>query len=319
MIGLKSFRDYVMEENITADKLKSMIKSAFGAKYGITDFKTKSSKTFMCLVTKGNRADLLVDIEKEFTQYGAKYDVNKGQSSVGATTVAGFTVGASPANKQGKKSAGLDNEDALIDTINMYCASGPINIVFKAGTKTFRVEGVEKAIEMGRDTSGRKKSDVNLQVKNKLIPLSLKKDGAEMWESADSYYAAKAKKIVDQQVGAGNVEMTGTTIKKITPNIAVHASNAEARDVVFGSDIIRDKGAVLYRTWKSSDFKINADGDLECETTSIYRTLQEVRKSDSDVYFLIRNDSSRRGSKIYPGIRVLAVGKSRINRKVLVV
>ena len=294
------------------------IKAVITKQLGYTNFKDKGSKTTMVLVDNVNRVELLQKIEKIFAAQKAVYDVNKGASSVGAVTIGSYTVGASPASKQGKKSAGLDNEDTLIDNINEFVKNGSMDIIFIAGRKRFVVPDVVKAIETGRDTSGRKKSDVNLETKDgKIIPLSLKKDGAEMWESADSYYAATAKKIIDDLVRQGKVELSGGAIKKITPNIAKKASSKEAQDVVFGSDILTGKGAVLYRTWRASDFKVNSDGNLEVTTSKIYTSLREVESGDHSVYFLIRNDSSRRGSKIYPGIRALAVGKTRINRKVL--
>jgi hypothetical protein len=298
----------------------SDLKKAITKQLKIDKFKDKSSRSFMVLVDGVNRIDLLKKIEKMFEPFGAKYDLNKGSSSVGAVVIGNISIGVSPASKQGKKSAGLDNEDTLIDNINMFVKNGPMNIVFKGKNKTFVVNDVIKAQEMGRDTSGRKKSDVNLITKSgKVVPLSLKKDGAEMWESADTYYAAEAKKIIDDLILKGKVVLSGGAIKKLTPNVAIKASTQEARNVVFGSDIERLKGAVLYKTFSGSDFKVNVDGNLEINITKIYTNIGEVESGDHAVYFLLRNDSSRRGSKIYPGIRALAVGKTRINKKVLVV
>jgi hypothetical protein len=295
-------------------------KKAITTQLKIDKFKDKSSRSFMVLVDGMNRVDLLKKIEKMFEPFGAKYDPNKGSSSVGAVVIGNISIGASPASKQGKRSAGLDNEDTLIDNINMFVKNGPMNIVFKGKNKTFVVNDVIKAQEMGRDTSGRKKSDVNLITKNgKVVPLSLKKDGAEMWESADTYYAAEAKKIIDDLILKGKVVLSKGAIKKLTPNVAIKASTQEAKNVVFGSDIERLKGAVLYKTFSASDFKVNADGNLEIDITKIYTNIGEVERGDHAVYFLLRNDSSRRGSKIYPGIRALAVGKTRINKNVLIV
>ena len=328
---MKTFRAYLEEDmvaktvdqvlnegikqvNLSMDEIKSRLTAA-----GYNNFKDKSSRQVFVLVDNVNRVELLQKIEKIFSSEGAKYDPEKGQSSVGMVVVGRFSIGASPASKQGKKSAGLDNEDTLINNINSFVENGPINIKFIAGKKTFKVDGVIKAIEMGRDTSGRKKSDVNLQTKSgKIIPISLKKDGAEMWESADSYYAKKAKDIIDRLIIDKKVTLSGRNIKKITPNIAIKATKKEAKDVVFGSDLL-GTGAVLYRTWKASDFKITENGNLEITSSKIYTNEREVENGDHSVYFLIRNDSSRKGSKIYPGIRVLAVGKTRINKNVLVV
>ena len=304
----------IKQVNLSMDEIKSRLTAA-----GYNNFKDKSSHQVFVLVDNVNRVELLQKIEKIFSSEGAKYDPEKGQSSVGMVVVGRFSIGASPASKQGKKSAGLDNEDTLINNINSFVKNGPINIKFIAGKKTFKVDGVIKAIEMGRDTSGRKKSDVNLQTKSgKIIPISLKKDGAEMWESADSYYAKKAKDIIDRLIIDKKVTLSGRNIKKITPNIAIEATKKEAKDVVFGSDLL-GTGAVLYRTWKASDFKITENGNLEITSSKIYTNEREVENGDHSVYFLIRNDSSRKGSKIYPGIRVLAVGKTRINKNVLVV
>lgn len=296
------------------------LKKAITIQLKMDKFKDKSSRSFMVLVDGVNRVDLLKKIESMFKLFGAKYDPNKGSSSVGAVVIGNISIGAAPASKQGKKSAGLDNEDTLIDSINMFVKNGPMNIVFKGKNKTFVVNDVVKAQEMGRDTSGRKKSDVNLITKSKkVVPLSLKKDGAEMWESADTYYAAEAKKIIDDLILKEKVVLSGAAIKKLTPNVAIKASTQEAKNVVFGSDIERLKGAVLYKTFSAGDFEVNVDGNLEIDITKIYTNIEEVERGDHAVYFLLRNDSSRRGSKIYPGIRALAVGKTRINKNVLIV
>lgn len=305
----------------TASLESNDLKQSITQFLGHDKFKDKSRTNFQVLVDGVNRVDLLKQIESLFSPLGAVYDLNKGSSSVGAVTIGRFSIGAAPLSKQGKKSAGLDNEDTLIIQLNNMLRDGPLHVEFTSGSKSFRVEDVKTVEEVGRDTAGRKKSDVNLiTTSGKSIPLSLKKDNAEMWESADSYYSIKAKTIIDDQVKLGKVRLEGTSIKRVVPNIAVKASTKETTDVVFGSDIIQNSGAVLYKTYSSSDFSIDESGESIIVTVSeIYRTVPEVERGKQAVYFLIRNDSSRRGSKIYPGIRALAVGKSRINQNVLVV
>lgn len=317
-MAIKSFARFLEETaNLQIEDLKQQITSVLGH----DKFKDKSRTNFQVLVDGINRVDLLKQIESLFSAIGAKYDPNKGSSSVGAVVIGKFSIGAAPLSKQGKRSAGLDNEDTLIAQLNNMLRDGPLHVEFVAGGKSFRVEDVKHAEEVGRDTAGRKKSDVNLiTMSGTKVPLSLKKDNAEMWESADSYYSKKAKDIIDAQVRLGKVKLEGTATKKILPNIAVKASTQETTDVVFGSDIIQNNGAVLYKTFSSSDFKVDDAGETIMVTVSeIYRTVAEVERGKQAVYFLIRNDSSRKGSKIYPGIRVLAVGKSRINQNVLVV
>lgn len=317
-MAIKSFSRFIQETaSLQIEDLKQQITSVLG----YDKFKDKSRTNFQVLVDGVNRVELLKKIESIFSSVGAKYDSNKGSSSVGAVIIGKFSIGAAPLSKQGKRSAGLDNEDTLIVQLNTMLRDGPLHVEFVGGGKRFRVEDVKEVQEVGRDTSGRKKSDVNLiNTSGIAVPLSLKKDNAEMWESADSYYSKKAKDIIDTQVRLGKAKLEGNTTKKIIPNIAMKASTRETADVVFGSDIIKGNGAVLYRTFSSSDFKIDETGETIVVTVSeIYRTVAEVERSKQAVYFLIRNDSSRKWSKIYPGIRVLAVGKSRINQNVLVV
>jgi hypothetical protein len=318
-MAIKNFTRFIKESSeVNADYLKSKITTVLG----FSKFKVKSSLNFQVLVDGVNRIDLLRKIENLFSSLGAKYDPNKGSSSVGAVVIGKFSIGVAPLSKQGKKSAGLDNEDILLKQLNDMLRDGPMHITFKSGSKSFDIKDVKMAEEVGLDTSNRKKSDINLiTVDGRRVPLSLKKDNAEMWESADSYWSTTAKKIIDEQVAKNKAKLQIVGgIRKIVPNIAVKATPAETKDVVFGNDILPGKGAVLYRTFSSQDFKIHEDGDtIVVSVSEIYRSVAEVEKGKQSVYFLIRNDSSRRGSKIYPGIRVLAVGKSRINPKVLVV
>jgi hypothetical protein len=317
-MAIKNFARFLAE---TASLQALDIKEKITQRFGFDKFKDKSGTSFQVLVDGVNRVELLKQIESLFASVGAKYDPSKGSSSVGAVVIGKYSVGAAPLSKQGKKSAGLDNEDTLITQLNNFLRDGPLHVEFAAGSKTFRVENVKMVQEVGRDTSGRKKSDVNLiTMDGTVVPLSLKKDNAEMWESADSYYSNKARQIIDTQVRLGKARLEGAAIKKVVPNIAVKATTQETIDVVFGSDILTKKGAVLYKTYTSSDFKVDEAGETIIVTVSeIYRTVNEVEKGKQAVYFLIRNDSSRKGSKLYPGIRVLAVGKSRINQNVLVV
>jgi hypothetical protein len=316
---IKSFTRFLKEaHNIqTTDDLKKKVTAVLGH----DKFKDKTKTSFQVLVDGVNRMAVMKQIESIFSSIGAKYDPNKGSSSIGAVVIGKFSIGVAPLSSQGKKSAGLDNEDTLLLQLNNFLRDGPLHVEFITGNKSFRVEDVKHAEEVGRYTSGRRKSDVNLVTMGGLkVPISVKKDNAEMWESSDSYYSKKAKDVIDEQVRAGKVKLEGIAIKKVIPNIAVKASTKETADTVFGSDILKNKGAVLYKTFYSSDFSINVSGDtITVKVSEIYRTVAEVERGGHAVYFLIRNDASRKWSKIYPGIRVLAVGKSRISRNVLVV
>lgn len=286
---------------------------------GYTKFKKDSSKT-ISILTEGNRVDVLEKVEKNLQDMNAKYDPNKGSSSIGAVVADGFTIKARPASKQGKGSAGLGNEDAMINGIEQFTKNGPMTVCITDGKKKYEYKNVIGVEEVGRDTTNRKKADVRLKIKGGgKIPISIKKDNAEIWESADSYYSSIAKKVVDREEIRGTIaiEQKGS-ISYMQPNLGIKTTNSEKRDVVFGSDLL-NKGFVVVKTFRGSDFQMSKDGDmLYVYVTQIIDKISDLKGKD-DIFFLIRNDSSRKGSKIRPGLRVLAVKGTRINKNVKVV
>lgn len=286
---------------------------------GYTNLKRESGRTTSVLIDT-NRIEALQNIENRLQDLNAIYDPNKGTSSVGAVTVGVYTIKARPASKQGSFSAGIQNELIMIESILQYTKDGPIDVkIIDASRKSITVKDVVDVQEVGRDTSGRKKADVNLiTISGKKFPISIKKDNAEMWESADSYWAAKAKDIIDRLEKENKITVTPKGgVFAINPTVATLANTNEKRNVVFGSDILTNKGCVVVKTFSGRDFSIDK-GTLVMNTTKIIDSMTDL-KDKYEVYFLIRNDSSRKGSKIRPGLRVLAVQQSRINRNVLVV
>lgn len=287
---------------------------------GLTDFKKISSKRFSVL-TDENRVELLEKIAQHFSAFDAVYDQDFGSSSVGMVRIGSFAIGAAPKSKQGKASAGIQNEYTLINMINTALADGPLNLVFQAKGKNFTVPMAVRAEAVGGDTKDRKKSDVNIvDIDGNKFPLSLKKDKAEMWESADSYWGKDMENIVKREQKAGNVKVEPhpkvRSVFTLTPNLAVKADAKEVNNVVFGTDILPN-GAVLEKTFNGK-YKVDSDTEsVIIDVTKIITSPREL-KGDYEVYFLIRNDSSRKGSKI-PGLRVLAVKKTRINKNVKVV
>ena len=286
---------------------------------GYNKFKKESSKT-ISILTEGNRVDVLEKVEKNLQDMNAKYDPNKGSSSIGAVVADKFTIKARPASKQGKGSAGLGNEDAMINGIEQFTKNGPMTVCITDGKKKYEYKNVIGVEEVGRDTTNRKKADVRLKIQGgKKIPISIKKDNAEIWESADSYYSSIAKKVVDREEIRGTIaiEQKGS-ISYMQPNLGIKTTNSEKRDVVFGSDLL-NKGFVVVKTFRGSDFQMSKDGDmLYVYVTQIIDKISDLKGKD-DIFFLIRNDSSRKGSKIRPGLRVLAVKGTRINKNVKVV
>jgi len=302
ILSQKANDSYIAE---VINKLNSM---------GINNFVVKTGKQIH-IKTDENRVKLLQRLAESF---GGKYiDKPSGISSAGYVELDnGIKLVAKP-NKT--HSAGILNEKILVDHINKLCAKGPINIRFIGENKTFECIGVKNCKATGTDVTNRRKADLVLQgIKD--YPISLKKDNAEIWESADQFAGAKAKKIIDKLVKENKVELelTDKGVYKIKPNVAFYPTTEEKRDLVFGSDILPN-GAVIEKTFSGDEiYTMNDDSWFEIPVTYIITSLNDV-EGHRDVVFLIRNDSSRNSKHIgYPGLRVLAVFEKRLNKNVLI-
>lgn len=308
------------DQKLTKGELLSTLK-----KLGFHDTKELSSTKFAILVASTSvRVPSLTKIQNAFKgKYAVKYDKSTNLSSIGHLIIDNnFLVTAKPKNRQGTASAGVDNEVMMVKEINNAIKDSDdrsITLIFKEGGKSFKILDVREAIGAGADTAGRKKSDVNIVSGKKIIPISLKKDNAENWESADSYWGQLARRYVDAAVENGDVKLEKEgKVYKINPNLAVKSTKEEKTNVVFGSDILPGKGAVIKKTFAKPDFKFDGKNNiLTISVTEIIRSLADIEGSPSDVWFLIRNDKTRLGSPIgYPGLRVLAVYASRVNNNV---
>lgn len=294
-------------------------------KIGYRELKRLSSKR-LAVITEKNRKDVLLDIERKFILSGAKYDPKPSSvSSVGIVNIGkDFSVIAKPASMQGAKSAGIENELIVINAINQMIAENEgsgIDVKFVAGSRSYSCLDIVKCIEMGRDTTGRKKADIIcVSSSGKEYPISIKKDNAEFWESADKYWSARAAKFIDKAVdmGIARLDKNPGGYYTLFPNLAIAADRSEINNVVFGSDL-NGGGAVISRTFASNDFSFDSKKNrLDIRVSGIITNIQEIPEK-AKVFFLIRNDKTRNNANLPRGIRVLAAYKSRINEKVLVI
>ena len=311
MISFKQYLQESKEDTVDLKTIESLLISM-----GYKNLK-KVSGNKIAVLTNDNRVKTLENITRSIK--GSRYDDKPGSdSSAGRVKIGSISILAKPASKQGKASAGVENEDMLVDYINSSTKSGPMNVFFVGDNKTFEVFGCVGAKSVGADTANRKKADVVLEDYNGVLyPISIKKDDAETWESADSYFGAEAKRIIDQAIKNGDTKLVHHgTYFTIEPNIAVEATAKEKRDVVFGSDI-EGKGCVVTKTFKTNSFETQEDTIL-IDCSHVITSMADV-KGPKDVMFLIRNDKTRKSIKEYPGIRILAAYAKRINKNVKVV
>lgn len=309
-----TYYEEIYMAQVTVKDVSMLVTYLKGLGYKVNKISSKK----VVILTEENRVDVLEAVAKKS---GGKYDRTPlSESSVGRVTIGQFAILVKPASKQGGGSAGLGNEDMLVNTINTMCKTGPINVVFReSSTKKYTVRGCVKARSAGRDTAGRKKADVVLiDSKGIEFPISVKKDDAEMWESADTYYADDALKAINKALKSKKTQLIPHGgYFTIEPNIAVKATVEETRDVVFGSDIAKQHGAIITKTYSKSSFVAKGD-TLTINVTDIITKMADVT-GEKQVYFLIRNDKTRKSLKQYPGLRILAVYEKRINTNVVVI
>lgn len=279
-------------------------------KIGYKDIKQKDSKSVFVL-TNEKRATVFNDL---IGQLGGKSNPSKAfGGSMGHIDVENYRIAVKPLSKQGSTSAGVENETNAVQAINYIIQQyGTCNIVFTDGTHKFIAKDILLADRVGADTAGRKKADIVLKSSSKLYPISLKKDNAEYWESADTLWKEEAVYFLTKAIQKKLITVSNQPggVVKIEPNIAIEATPQESENVIFGSDLL-NKGCVVTRTFEGNDFYFDGKSNtLTIQCSSVITKLADVPDSKK-VWFLIRNDSTRKSITGYPGTRALAAYKSR--------
>jgi hypothetical protein len=302
-------------KNLTLEELFEILEDL-----GFSNTEKKSANFFKILVdgTYQDRINMYAHITSELQNMGLDANWDKGGhgSSLGRIELGKFKFVIKPLSRQGQSSAGVGNEAYLVTKVNEYASEdSPVTILFKSPEREFEIKDVVRVHHAGHDTKGRKKSDVNFEtLGGSEIPISIKQENAEYWESADVYWRDNGEKLI-QQIVDGNVPGVQINPKEhyfvVVPNIAVEATDEEAEHVVFGSDL-GGKGAIITATFTPDNFNFDEEnGGLEISVAHIITDIKHVL-DDKGVWFLIRNDSKRRGFKSYPGLRVLAAYNKRV-------
>ena len=204
------------EQAINADGRARMlnpplIKARIESELKQSKFKDISSKRFTVLLPYNiNRQSFMDDVARIFQEENAAVKPVSGHSS-GGVYVGNFVIFAKPEGRQ--ISAGTKNEQLMIDNINQLLDGGSMNIKFNGGGRIFEVKDVQNAVGVGRETGMGRKADVHLTTARGTVPISIKMDNAERWESVDSWYpemggiqlledAEETKNIAVRQIGS---------------------------------------------------------------------------------------------------------------------
>lgn len=205
--------------------------------------------------------------------------------------------------------AGVANEKFLIDMLNEHMVTTPMTIAFVAGSTEFIVHDVVSVAGAGTDTSGAKKSDVNLLVRTGgAVPLSLKQEDAGGWESSDKLFREAGTTLIDgliatEQLVVQSRHAAGGGDVFLNRVVAMESTVNEQTATVFGSDILAKKGAIIVRTFRNNDVSYNTTKNrLEVHVYDIYRTLRDI-PADKTPIWVIRNQVGRKSLPKYPGLR----------------
>lgn len=278
---------------------------------GYPDLKVRHNFISVLVEDSRTRKRLLEDLSKQLGDY--KYDSTpRTHSRVGHIIVGDFTVLAKPKNKQGDNAPGRKNENRFVKYISQCLKKEKsLDITICAPNKVIKIKGVSDIKVIKQDGQNGIRGDVVLYGANKKVNLSLKQDNAEHWCKVETYFKARAKKILDKAIKKkqANLEDLGGYYK-INPEISVDVTEKDKAFAAFGTD----KAKVVKRTFRKQDFILSNKNHLTIKASFIATTINDL-KDGHDVSFLIRNDKGRNTKDFYPGLTLSAVNKSRICTK----
>lgn len=259
----------------------------------------------------------------KLSQHDPQYSNDPGLSSLGGVVFdnSPISIVVKDSGKQGEKSAGVANELELASILQSVVQKyGFANVTFiDERGKKMTITNCTNVSVAGRDTAGRKKADVVLSSDSGKLPISIKKLDADMWESADSLFGARARAILDKLVKDNVVELrqigtrklkTGTIpVYELSKEIVMEPTETEALTAIFGSDI-NPEGGVVIQTFKPEHFK-QENNNVTVEAHAVITNAAEIPETHMMVWVL-RNDSTRNGGTLgIAGIRPLGVTLTR--------
>lgn len=294
------------------------------------------------IVVKGSQRSIMIDVptkkQKEYriefmknianllkTKYkiGAQYDPRStSASSSGFISVAGTKIKfyVKDAKVQGDNRAGVTNEVNLVnlikDQIDKY---GDIDVTFRDDRGvTLTVKKATNVAGTGTDTKGRKKADLIITNGVDTIPISLKKTNAGFYESADTLFGARARKIIDILVKKGTLKLEkikeivvrGETkpYYKMSNEIVVEPTVPDAVQVMFGGDL-NPKGGIVIQDFQDHHF-VMKDGQIFVDCYAVIKSLDDVPEAHL-MYWLVLNKPRNAKQIGYAGIGAAAVTMTR--------
>ncbi len=270
------------------------------------NFVKVSANKYKLLVPRSERIEYIKKIQ---AIEGFDYDPSAKGSSIGALTYKTSAFLLKPTGAQGRASAGTENEDILENEIKKYLELGIKNVIFKGANKSYTVPNVTGVTGVGYDVAGGKKADIVITGTAGNYPISIKKDNAGFWESADTRYKTLMTKLVSR-ISDGdfapelvfkpfvdkmgnekkgiNIMYNDVTNTKVSGVLVTDLPDKEEESIIFGSD----KAVVIYKTYTESDFTQQGD-NLIIKVSKIIENMEDVIEYDLEPVLNIRHDSTR--------------------------
>lgn len=310
-----------------AEEMKTLLKRHL--KLDEIHFLPKSGLTIKLLVPDVERWDYQRKLEE---MPELEYDPEGGDSSLGAFYYKKATLLIKPIERQGRKSAGVENEDNFENFINEHASKErPIEVKFVFNKGLEIVKNVIAAEGVGTRTSTYKKTDIILKTKSgRDYNISIKKTNAEIWESADTRFKHLVREFMTRVEKGKYPEIYfGEYVNKagrLKPNIFVMKSNKtnetvsgvvlkiedkeEAKNVIFAGDEV---DVVVVATFREEDISFDEEKrELEVKVKELYSDMNDVKSENAWPWLKIRHDSTR---KSFKGLRPVIYKESAIFKK----
>lgn len=277
--------------------------------------------------TNAYRASIIQDILAKFQKMYPKTQpkmqgATSALGSQGGVVFANSLVGISVKDegKQGDQSAGVGNEAELAGLLSsMVQKYKTINVTFvDPRGKELSMLGVTSVEQTGKDVKARKKADVILKNKGGSLPVSIKQLDAETWESADRFFGAKARQIIDMLVQQKVLQLIPLENPQgayaLSKEVVIEPTEEEAMMSIFGSDI-NPAGGIIIQTFEPKHFVQNKN-NVQIECHAVIKTKEDIPESHMMVW-LLRNNASRlskalgiRGIRPMASVLTRAIGRS---------
>jgi hypothetical protein len=257
--------------------------------------------------------DILARFQKMYPKAGPKYQGNTSAlGSKGGVVFANSPVGITVKDEgvQGDKSSGVGNEAELAGLLaSMVKKYKTINVSFvDPRGKSLSMNGVTTVTQTGKDVAARRKADVVLSSKTGNLPISIKQLNAETWESADRFFGAKARQIIDQLVKQKVLKLIPLEnppgAYALSKEVVIEPTEEEAMSAIFGSDI-SPEGGIVIQTFEPKHF-VQDKNNIQIECHAVIKEKGDIPESHMMVW-LLRNNASRLSKTLgIRGIRPMA-------------